>query len=166
MYKNWLPKREKTEEILFAPLSGKVLNMDEVPDPAFSEKKLGEGMAIEPAEGKVCSPVDGKIIHVFPTKHAIGIGSETGLEILIHIGVDTVFMEGEGFQEYVKEGDRVKIGQPLLEFSLDLVKEKATSIITPIVITNSNQVDRLEIISPPLAEMGTTPLMKIAIKSE
>ncbi|MEW9668144.1 PTS glucose transporter subunit IIA [Ammoniphilus sp. 3BR4] len=163
----WLRKREnRTEEILFAPLSGKVLHLKEVPDPAFSEKKLGEGIAIEPTEGKVCSPVNGEVIHLFPTKHAIGIGSENGLEILIHIGLDTVFMEGKGFYECVKEGDRVKRGQPLLEFSLDLVKQNATSIISPIVITNSNQVERLEIISPPLAQMGTTPFMKIAIKSK
>ncbi|WP_255298596.1 PTS sugar transporter subunit IIA [Brevibacillus dissolubilis] len=167
MLPRWMRLREKkTEEILFAPLSGKVLNMEAVPDPAFSEKKLGEGIAIEPTEGKVCSPVDGEVIYVFPTRHAIGIGSKSGLELLIHIGVDTVFMDGLGFKEFVKEGDRVKTGQPLLEFSLDLVKQKATSMITPIVITNPNQVDRLEILSPTLAQMGTTPVMKISMKTK
>ena len=136
---------KKTEDVLFAPLSGKVLKIEEVPDPSFSQKMLGEGIAIEPTEGKVTSPVNGEIIQVFPTIHAVGIRSESGLEILVHIGLDTVMMQGEGFYAYVKEGDRVKMGQPLIDFSLDLVKKRAKSTITPLVITNSEKIDFLEI---------------------
>ncbi|OIJ20366.1 PTS glucose transporter subunit IIA [Anaerobacillus alkalidiazotrophicus] len=130
-------------EKIFAPLTGKLLNIEEVPDPTFAQKMMGDGIAIEPTEGLVTSPVEGEIIQVFPTKHAIGIKSLGGLEILIHIGLETVSMKGEGFTTFIKEGDKVKVGDRLVEFSLDLVKEKASSIITPIVITNGERVNEL-----------------------
>lgn len=133
MFKKWFQKKE---EILFAPLRGKVIPLTEVPDPTFSEKMLGEGFAILPSEGKVFSPVDGKVVQIFPTKHAIGIQSKGGLEILIHIGLETVTMEGKGFTSFVNAGDKVRVGDPLIHFSLTEVKEKAKSTITPIVITN------------------------------
>jgi PTS system glucose-specific IIA component len=152
------------EEILFSPISGKVIKIEEVPDPAFAQKMMGEGVAIEPNEGKVTSPVNGKVIQVFPTKHAVGILSETGLEILIHIGLDTVTMNGEGFVAHVKEGDQVKVGQPLINFSLDLVKEKATSSITPMVITNSDLIDQLHVEPHLHVTNGEIPLLKVRVK--
>lgn len=119
-----------------APLTGKLLPISEVPDQVFSQKMMGDGFAIEPSEGIVVAPVDGEIVNLFPTKHAIGIRSTTGQELLIHVGIDTVNLEGNGFETFVSEGDQVKKGQKLLEFDLSFIKEKATSTITPVVFTN------------------------------
>jgi sugar PTS system EIIA component len=125
---------------IIAPLTGKVIPLEEVPDPVFSQKMMGDGVAITPSEGKVTSPVDGEIIQVFPTKHAIGIKAKNGAEILIHIGLDTVNMNGEGFTTHIQEGKKVKTGDLLVTYDLELVKEKARSIVTPIIITNSDQM--------------------------
>lgn len=138
-------KTEKqTEETVFAPLTGKLLQLEEVPDPVFSQKMMGDGMAIEPSEGILVSPVEGEIIQLFHTKHAIGIRSQTGMEILLHIGLETVAMNGEGFEAFVKEGDSVKPGDKLISFDLDLIKEKAASTITPIIITNGDIVETVQ----------------------
>ncbi|QPA31853.1 PTS transporter subunit IIABC [Anoxybacillus caldiproteolyticus] len=123
-------------EAIAAPLTGEVLPLSEVPDQVFSQKMMGDGFAILPTEGTVVSPVDGKIVNVFPTKHAIGIESTSGREILIHFGIDTVKLNGEGFEALVAQGDEVKKGQPILKVDLDYVKNNAPSIITPIIFTN------------------------------
>jgi glucose-specific phosphotransferase system IIBC component len=123
-------------EAIAAPLSGEVLPLSEVPDQVFSQKMMGDGFAIMPTEGTVVSPVDGKIVNVFPTKHAIGIESANGREILIHFGIDTVKLNGEGFEALVAQGDEVKKGQELLKVDLEYVKNNAPSIITPIIFTN------------------------------
>jgi len=142
MLKKLFGKKEETPNTitLIAPLSGKVIPLEEVPDPVFAQKMMGDGVAITPTEGKVTSPVDGEIIQVFPTKHAIGIKAKNGAEILIHIGLDTVNMNGEGFTTHIQEGKKVKTGDLLVTYQLDLVEEKARSIITPIIITNSDQM--------------------------
>jgi PTS system D-glucosamine-specific IIC component len=123
-------------ERFVSPIKGKILPITEVPDQVFSDKMMGDGFAIEPEEGLVVSPVNGKIINVFPTKHAIGIESDNGKEILIHFGIDTVKLKGEGFESFVSEGDKIQIGQKLLKVDLEFVKANAPSIITPIVFTN------------------------------
>ncbi|WP_257349025.1 PTS sugar transporter subunit IIA [Pseudalkalibacillus decolorationis] len=154
----------KKEEVIKAPLQGKIIKIEEVPDPTFSEKMIGEGVAIIPSEGNVVSPVKGEIIQLFPTKHAIGIRSESGLEILIHIGLETVLMKGEGFTANVKQGDKVNAGDSLIDFSLELVKEKAKSVITPIVVTNGDQIDYLEMENHEEAKLNETPVMKLRMK--
>lgn len=125
-------------EELFAPITGKVTQLENVPDPTFSQKLMGDGLAIEPTEGKVVSPVDGEIMLVAGTKHAIGIKGSSGVEILIHIGLETVALNGEGFEVHVKQGDKVKVGDLLVTMDLDVIREKAASSITPIIITNSD----------------------------
>ncbi|MBA2872767.1 PTS system D-glucosamine-specific IIC component [Anoxybacillus calidus] len=130
------PQVEDGTEVIVAPLSGEVLPLSEVPDQVFSQKMMGDGFAIMPTEGTVVSPVDGKIVNVFPTKHAIGIESTNGREILIHFGIDTVKLNGEGFEALVAQGDEVKKGQELLKVDLEYVKNNAPSIITPIIFTN------------------------------
>ncbi|MBD8068503.1 glucose-specific PTS transporter subunit IIBC [Bacillus sp. PS06] len=121
---------------LVAPIKGKILPITEVPDQVFAGKMMGDGFAILPEEGTVVSPADGTIVNLFPTKHAIGIETPTGREILIHFGIDTVNLKGEGFETLVSQGDKVTKGQPLLKVDLDFVEKNATSIITPIVFTN------------------------------
>lgn len=131
-------KKEVSDNSVYAPLTGEVVPLEEVPDPVFAEKMMGEGIAIKPTSGMVVSPVDGKIVQVFPTKHAVGIETSNGVEILIHIGLETVQMNGEGFTAHVQEGSRVSVGDKLISFDLSIVQEKAKSTITPIIITNTD----------------------------
>lgn len=137
---NKLFGKKPESEIIKAPINGNIVSIEQVPDPTFSQKMMGDGVAIEPTDGKVVSPIEGKVVQVFPTKHAIGLKSKNGLELLIHIGLETVNMQGEGFTAHVSEGDKVKVGDPLVDFDLELVKDKANSILTPIVITNGDDV--------------------------
>lgn len=130
---------------IYAPLTGEVIHLEEVPDKIFAEKMMGEGFAIKPTDKIVVSPVDGEISTIFGTKHAIGITSKEGIEVLIHVGMDTVTLNGEGFKEFVKTGDKVKRGQKLLEVDFDHIKTKVPSIITPIIFTNLSEDDKLEI---------------------
>ncbi|WP_101842279.1 PTS glucose transporter subunit IIA [Halobacillus sp. Marseille-P3879] len=132
--------KKSVEENIVAPVSGKVVSLDEVPDPVFSQRMMGDGVAIEPSEGKVVSPVDGEVVQLFPTNHAVGIKTKSGIEVLVHIGLETVAMEGEGFEGHVTTGDKVKAGDHLITFDTDLVNEKAKSTITPMVITNYDDI--------------------------
>ncbi|WP_246945403.1 PTS sugar transporter subunit IIA [Bacillus pinisoli] len=145
MLKSLFGKKKDKIDHIYAPLKGKVVDITEVPDPVFSQKMMGEGVAIEPTEGLLVSPVDAEVVSVFPTKHAIGLKTNSGLELLIHIGLETVNLNGEGFESFVQAGDKVKRGEQLIRFDLDFIKEKAASTITPIIITNSDdKVDNLE----------------------
>lgn len=137
VYKDQKNTIESTVKDLFvSPLSGKILDLKEVPDQVFSKKMIGEGFAIEPVSGKVVSPVNGKVTTIFPTKHAICIIADNGREVLIHFGIDTVKLKGQGFQLLIEEGQRVKIKQPILRVDLEIIKTKISSIITPIIFTN------------------------------
>ena len=117
-----------------APITGKIVALDQVPDPVFSEKTLGDGVAIVPAEGKIYSPVNGEIATVAATKHAIGFTSDDGLELLVHVGLETVALKGEGFTIHVSEGDKVKVGDLVAEVDLELLKSKHINTITPVLV--------------------------------
>ncbi|GKX67474.1 beta-glucoside-specific PTS transporter subunit IIABC [Inconstantimicrobium mannanitabidum] len=136
-------KEEKREgalvkqETVVSPLRGEVKNLSEIQDEAFSKGLLGKGIAIVPKEGKVVAPVDGVITTFFPTGHAIGITSNSGAEILVHIGMDTVELEGKYFYPKAKQGDTIKAGQVLLEFDMEGIQKEGYSLISPIVVTNS-----------------------------
>lgn len=123
-------------EWVCAPIKGRLLPITDVPDKVFSEKMMGDGFAIDPDEGVVVSPVDGKVSGVFPTKHAVGLTGIDGMEVLIHIGLDTVKLNGEGFTNYVNEGDTVVKGQKLISFDIPVIKEKVPSLISPVIFTN------------------------------
>ncbi|HDG6193490.1 TPA: PTS transporter subunit IIABC [Staphylococcus aureus] len=124
--------------IVHAPLTGEVTPLSEVPDQVFSEKMMGDGIAIKPSQGEVRAPFNGKVQMIFPTKHAIGLVSDNGLELLIHIGLDTVKLNGEGFTLHVEEGQEVKQGDLLINFDLDYIRNHAKSDITPIIVTQGN----------------------------
>lgn len=124
------------QEDIVMPVNGELLDITQVPDPVFSEKMTGDGFAILPHEGTICSPVYGKVFNVFPSKHAVGIMSDGGKEVLVHIGVNTVKLKGQGFNVLVKEGDLVSAGQPIMEVDIEYVKEHAPSIISPIIFSN------------------------------
>lgn len=163
MFKKLFGKKEEPVKTIqmVAPLSGTAVSLSTVPDPVFSEKMMGDGIAIEPSEGVVAAPVDGEIIQVFPTKHAIGIRAKNGAEILIHIGLETVSLQGEGFDTYVKQGDMVKAGDKLVSFDIDTIREKAKSTVTPIIVTNTDQAASLEVLEEGHVDRGSTPIMEI-----
>lgn len=137
---------------LTSPMAGELMSISEVPDQVFSQKMMGDGFAIRPTAGRVVSPVNGKILNIFPTKHAIGIQSEDGLEILVHIGIDTVKLKGEGFTQKVEEGEEVKQGDLLMEFDINYIAEHATSTITPVIFTNLEEGKIVEVTSGVITE--------------
>lgn len=152
------------KEIIIAPLSGKVTALENVPDPTFAEKMMGDGLAIEPTDGKVVSPVNGEVVVTFPTKHAIGLKTESGIEILIHVGLETVHMDGEGFEVHVEQGEQVKVGDPLITFDLQLIKERAASHITPIIITAGDSVEHYGKTSDDTVIVGESNLLELTLK--
>ncbi|MBW0933508.1 PTS sugar transporter subunit IIA [Priestia megaterium] len=165
MFKKLFSSKTKIKETtILSPISGDILPISEVPDPVFSQKMMGDGFAIEPTEGKVVSPVEGEVVQLFHTKHAIGLKTEAGTEILIHIGLETVEMKGEGFEAHVKQGDKVNIGTPLITFDISLIKEKAKSSITPIVITNSDASESFKILAEGTVQKGSTVCAKVIMK--
>ncbi|MCY9445092.1 PTS glucose transporter subunit IIA [Bacillus haynesii] len=137
-------KKKIKEEEIFSPLTGQLVPLEQVPDPVFSEKMMGEGVAVIPEEGVLVSPVEGEVVQVFHTKHAIGIKSVSGLDILLHVGLETVELNGEGFTVFIKEGQTVKVGDPLLNFDISFLRNENKEIITPIIITNySDKIDEI-----------------------
>lgn len=131
---------------LKSPLSGKVLPLSDVPDKVFSSGAMGKGIAIDPEKGELSAPADGEITTIFPTGHAVGLTTKDGIEILMHIGMDTVELEGQGFETFVKQGDQVKAGDLLVRFDIEAIKAAGYSVVTPIVITNTEHfADVLEL---------------------
>ncbi|WP_163652416.1 PTS glucose transporter subunit IIA [Listeria sp. PSOL-1] len=129
--------RKDKNEIVYAQATGEFVNLQDVPDPVFSQKMMGEGIAVKPADGKVVAPIDGEIIQLADTKHAFGIRSELGQEILVHVGLETVALKGEGFTVHAKLGDHVRKGQLIIEADLDYIEKNASSTVIPMVVTNS-----------------------------
>ena len=125
-------------------LNGEVVPLKEVKDETFASEMMGKGIAINPTEGKVVSPINGTVQMIFKTKHAIGLKSEDGAEILIHIGMDTVQLDGKHFTAHVKDGDKVKVGDTLVEFDMDAIKKEGYELVTPVIITNT--MEYLEIV--------------------
>lgn len=140
-------KRDKKEEKaplekknLYAPVNGKVVPVSEVSDPVFSQKMMGDGFAVIPSDGNVYSPVEGKILSVFPTKHAIGIQLDNGLELLVHMGLDTVELNGKPFETHVSEGDTVTADTLIATCDLDALAEAGKDNAIVVVITNMDKV--------------------------
>lgn len=126
----------KNENVLVAPVSGRAMPLSEVPDPVFAEKLAGDGMAIFAEGDVVVAPADGVLTLVFKTKHAFALTLDNGLELLVHIGLETVSLEGEGFEQLVEQGVRVKAGTPLIKIDRELIQSKGLSLATPVLITN------------------------------
>lgn len=135
-----------------SPIKGDIVPLNKVNDETFASEMMGKGVAIDPKEGKVVSPINGKVQMLFKTKHAIGLKSDEGAEILIHIGMDTVQLEGKHFTAHVKDGDTVKIGDTLVEFDMEAIKNEGYELVTPIIVTNT--MDYLEVISSDKKEVN------------
>ena len=149
--------------VVTAPFSGTLVPLGEVPDETFASGVLGEGIAIEPSDGLFCSPVDGTVETIAETKHAIGFAADNGLEILVHVGLETVSLNGEGFEILVKEGDRVKAGQPVAKADLALIRERGLKTITSIVLTGG--ADDMELhCAEGIAAAGKTPVLTLTAK--
>lgn len=126
------------EKELYSPLLGEVILLETVNDPAFAEKSMGDGLAIIPAEGKLYAPADGVVEALFPTGHAIAIAGDNGLNVILHIGIDTVEMKGDGFEALVAQGDRVEKGQLLINFDIDKIKSCGYEATTMVVLPDSS----------------------------
>lgn len=143
-----------------APLTGEIINIEDVPDVVFAEKIVGDGVAIDPTGDLIVAPVKGTIGKIFETNHAFSIESDDGIEMFIHCGVDTVELKGEGFERLAEEGQRVDVGTPVIKINLALLKEKAKSTYTPVVISNMDEIKELTKLSGAVTA-GVTPIMRI-----
>ena len=151
--------------VVTAPFSGTLVPLSEVPDETFASGVLGEGIAIEPSDGLFCSPVDGTVETIAETKHAIGFAADNGLEILVHVGLETVSLNGEGFEILIKEGDKVKAGQPVAKADLALIRERGLKTITSLVVTGGADEKELHC-AEGLATAGKTPVLTLTEKEE
>ena len=149
---SWILYKEENKEVLqesakelYSPLKGEAIKLSEVPDDIFANEILGKGMAVIPKEGLVTAPVDGEVSTLFDTLHAIGITGDNGVEILIHVGINTVELEGKYYKALVKEGDKVTKGQPLLECDLVGIRNAGYNTVTPVIITNSDEYEEIEL---------------------
>lgn len=131
------------ETVIYSPIKGDIQPLDKCKDDVFAQKALGDGILISPAEGKVYAPFDGEIMMIFDTLHAIALKTNDGLEMIIHVGLNTVELNGEGFTPHIKNGDVIKKGQLLLEFDIDAFKEKGIDVSTPVIVTNMEQVKEM-----------------------
>ncbi len=155
-----MPAASNANSVLLAPLSGVVVPITDVPDPTFAEKMLGDGVAIDPTEETLRAPVDGKITQLHSAHHALTIATQDGVEILMHIGLDTVLLKGQGFTPLVKEGADVKAGDPLIAFDADYLIHAAASLLTMVVVTGGGGIAGRPAIGG-MAEAGKTPILEI-----
>ena len=156
-------KKEKTIVTIYSPMNGKVIELKEVPDEAFAQKMVGDGCAIEPDKGIICSPIDGQLMNIFPTNHAIIFETIDGLEMIVHFGIDTVKLDGKGFQK-LREPGPIKIGDEIVKYNLDDIKDGVTSTRSPIIINNMEKVEKIEVLSlGKLVKIGE-PIMKVTLK--
>ena len=138
-------KENKSVEVeIYAPLSGEIVNIEDVPDVVFSEKIVGDGIAIRPKGNKIVAPIDGVIGKIFETNHAFSMESKEGIELFVHFGIDTVELKGEGFTRTAQEGQAVKRGDTVIEFDLELLESKAKSVLTPVVVSNMDEISNIE----------------------
>ncbi|CAA2929748.1 PTS glucose transporter subunit IIA [Arsenophonus endosymbiont of Bemisia tabaci] len=145
---------------IIAPISGEIVNIEDVPDVVFAEKIVGDGIAIKPTGNKIVAPVDGTIGKIFETNHAFSIESDNGIELFVHCGIDTVELKGEGLTRIAEEGQKVQKGDLVLELDLPLLEEKAKSTLTPVVISNMDEIKELTKLSGSVV-VGETVIMQI-----
>lgn len=146
----------KKESKMMAPQTGKAVPITEVPDPVFSGKILGDGIAVIPSSNAVLSPVSGTIAQVAHTFHALGIETDDGIEVLVHLGIDTVKLNGEGFTCHVKVGDHVSVGDKLMDMDIDAISAKGFQTISPCIITNLDDLKSFEAITGDVTAGQTT----------
>jgi glucose-specific phosphotransferase system IIA component len=159
--------RKDLQHIHFhSPVQGKMISLSEVPDRIFAERLVGDGVAFIPERGELVSPVSGEVTHIYPTLHAIGITTKEGLEVLLHIGIDTSQLQGKWFSAHVSVGDKVEPGQLLIKFNLSAIRKHCKSLATPMVITNSKKVAAWNFAPFKSVKKGQASVMSIVLKQE
>ena len=150
---------------VIAPINGKIIALSDTEDPIFSGKVVGDGIAVIPYDGEVVSPLTGTISMIAPTNHSYGITAYDGTEVLVHVGIDTVKLNGRGFTPLVKKGQHVDVGQPICKFDLELIRNEGFNATTPVIIT-SNCIDRIKrlTIRTGFAQAGVTVCMLYALE--
>lgn len=151
---------------VLSPFSGRVRNLAEAPKTKFARKMLGEGIGVEPTEGRATSPVNGEVVQVFPTKHAVTIATDSNVELMIQVGMESNELEGKGFQVHVKEKDQVKKGDPLITFDVDLLKNNLTSILSPVVVVNPNKIKEIHYTDVTNAKHNQTILYDVELAAD
>ena len=156
-------KKEKIIVTIYSPINGKVIELKEVPDEAFAQKMVGDGCAIEPDKGSICSPIEGQLMNIFPTNHAIIFETIDGLEMIVHFGIDTVKLDGKGFQK-LREPGPIRVGDEIVKYNLDEIKDNVPSTRSPIIINNMEKVEKIEVLSlGKIVKIGE-PIMKVTLK--
>lgn len=156
-------KKKKEEIIIYSPINGKVILLAEVPDEAFAQRMVGDGCAIEPDKGSICSPVDGELRNIFPTNHAVIFESFHGLEMIVHFGIDTVKLDGLGFEK-LRDTGPIKVKDEILKYDLDKIINSVPSVKTPVIISNMEKVESIEILSLNKQVKIGDPIMKVILK--
>ena len=157
-------KKSNNESLnLVAVANGKVLPLSDVPDPIFAEKMAGDGVAIEVESNLIVAPASGEISMIFRTNHGFALALENGVELLVHIGVETVSLNGEGFKRLVEIGDKVEVGTPIIEIDRELIKEKGCSLITPVIITTVDILTDIKVNENINADAGETVIVEYSL---
>lgn len=156
--------KNKYSRDIYAPINGRYLPIEEVKDEVFAKKVLGDGFAIIPEDGNIVAPFKGEVVMLFPTKHAIGIRNQEGIELLIHVGMDTVNMEGKGFTSFVKVGSKIDIGTPLIHFDKEELESQGYDLTIPCVFTKQKLKQRLFVEEASRLKAGKTVIIAYEIE--
>lgn len=154
----------KKSHVLIAPISGTIINLNEVPDEVLAQKFSGDGVAIKPTGDIIVAPADGILTLVFRTNHAFGMTLANGIEILVHIGIDSVRLQGEGFDRIATEGTKVKAGDPIIKINREFLLSRNINLITPVLITNMDKISSLIVETNTLVEHGKDHILTYKIK--
>ncbi len=154
----------KKEQVLVAPMSGRTIDITEVPDAVFAEKMAGDGLAIDLSGDVAVAPADGELTMLFGTKHAFGMTLDKGVQVLVHIGLDTVSLNGEGFTALKTQGDRVKKGEPIVKIDREFIKSKGLSLISPVIFTELDVLQSFEPVLGVDAVAGETVVLNYKTK--
>jgi len=165
MFSKWRKKNTESKVLeILSPLTGEAVPLAQVPDEAFAGGHMGPGIAVEPSEGRLVAPFDGKVVHVIKSNHAVMMKHSSGLQFLFHLGINTVSLKGEGFTAHVSVGDKVKAGQLLIEFDIAAIREAGYPVISPIIVTNAGEVtSSVEPITGPVTA-GSSVILKAVLQ--
>jgi glucose-specific phosphotransferase system IIA component len=148
---------------IYSPLQGKIIDISEIPDEAFAQKMVGDGVGIEPSGDMIYSPVNAEDIGIFETNHAVSFETKEGLEMIVHFGIDTVQLDGRGFERIATDGDSAKVGDELVKYDLEYIKKNAKSHLTPVIISSMDEVESIEKMSGEVKPGDL--LMKVVLKN-
>jgi glucose-specific phosphotransferase system IIA component len=160
MYGGMNVSQENVVSVIHSPMKGEVCSLEDVPDPAFSGRYIGDGVAIIPEDGIVCTPTDGTIVSVFETKHAIVFQNEQDVRILLHVGIGSMRLKGKGFHAHVDNGQQVKEGDKLLSLDLGYISKKADTLASPVIMTNNRKRCKIRVVAKGHIEVGD-PLFEV-----